>query len=251
MLLNTVQFILQCTGYFMLLYSKFHVTVYSTFCYCTQYTSYYCTQDISCYYRVHFTLLCTAHFMLLYTVHFILLYTVNFILLCTGHCSTFHITVYTIFATYLHFVPVFWALYLSITPICRKYEGLNSSFITIIITGLSETPWPLQLFKCNYQPMQCVTSHHQNWPSNVSHYPWVHSPSKYDIGIKQNFTFSWQKLWGLSVIWEVMQFSLAVRYQSFAKTCCLWLHLGDDNSRFLQNTGSQPPNHTSTYPRTQ
>ena len=48
--------------------------------------------------------------MLLYTVRFILLYTVHFILLCIGHCSTFHITVYTVFATYLHSVPVFWTL---------------------------------------------------------------------------------------------------------------------------------------------
>jgi len=136
-----------------------------------------------CYYTVYLLLPCTTHFMLLYTVHFILL--------CTGHCSTFHITLYTVFATYLHFVSVFWALYLSITPICRKYERLNSPFITIIITGLSETPLPLQLFTCNYQPMQCVTSHHQD--SFVCHYPWALSPSKY-IGIMHNLTFSWQKL---------------------------------------------------------
>jgi len=112
-------------------------------------------------YTIHFMLLYTVH-LLLYTAHFILLCTVHFILLCTGHCSTFHITVYTVCATYLHFVPVYWALYLSITPICRKYERLNSYFITIIITGLSEIPLPLQLFKCSYQLMQCVTSHHQN-----------------------------------------------------------------------------------------
>jgi len=171
--------------------------------------------------------------------------------------STLHITVYRTLQ-YISYNSIHCICYISPfctcildTPICRKYERLNSSFITIIITGLSETPLPLQLFKCNYQPMQCVTSQHQNWLIYVSHYIWALSPSKYDIGIMHNLTFLHQRLRGLSVIWEVMQFSLAVSYQSFAKTYCLWVHLGDDNSRFLQNTGSQPPNHTPTYPRTQ
>ena len=120
-------------------YRIFHVTIKYTSCY------------------LYSTFHVTVHSKL------ILLYTVHFILLCTGHYSTFHITVYIVFATYLHFVPVFWTLYLSIIPICRKYERLNSSFTTIIITGLSETPLPLQLLKCNYRPRQCATSHHQNW----------------------------------------------------------------------------------------
>ena len=104
-------------------YSTFHVTVYSTLhisvqhisFYCTQYTSYYCAQHISCS--------CTQ-----YTSYY-----------CVQDIA------YTVFATYLHFIPVFSALYHSITPICRKHERMSSSFITIFITGLSETPLP-----CNY-----------------------------------------------------------------------------------------------------
>ena len=77
------------------------------------------------------------------------------------------------------------------------------------------------LYPCNYLNVatsSCSVLHHTiRTDSFVSHYPWALSPSKYDIGIKHNLTLSWQKLWGLRVIWEVTQFSLAVRYRSSAK----------------------------------
>jgi hypothetical protein len=111
--------------------------------------------------------------ILLYTVHFI--YCKHYMSYMTVY-NSFHVTVYSIFAPYLHFVPIFWALYLSIIPICRKHERSNSCFITTTITGFSETLSHLQLFKCNQQPMQCVTSQLQNLlVCHVIHKAWSFS----------------------------------------------------------------------------
>jgi len=115
----------------------------------------------------------------------------------------------------------------------------------LLLLGFLKHLYPWNYLHVTTSP--CSVLHH-TIRTRVSHYPWALSPSKYDIGIMHKLTFSWQKLWGLSVIWEVMQFSLAVRYQGFAKTCCLWLHLGDDNSRFLHQTILQHiPEHSNLF----
>jgi hypothetical protein len=112
------------------------------------------------------------------------------------------------------------------------------------VTGISETPLPLQL---NIITSPCTSNHLNLLMCHIIH---GHFLPANDNGIKHNLTFSWQKLWVFSVIWEVIQFSLVVRYQTFGKkkTCCPWPHLEDENSMFLQNTSSQLPNHMATYP---